>query len=127
MMNDNISDMLTRIRNANTSTKEFVDMPASKLKACICRVLKDEGYIKSFKIIALEQNKINIRIYLKPNTIQGINRLSSPGLRKYTGFKDIPRIRSGLGICILSTPKGVLSTRMAKKLSVGGELLCSVW
>jgi small subunit ribosomal protein S8 len=127
MMTDNIADMLTRIRNGNKSLRDYVDIPASRLKASICKVLKDEGYVKSFKIIALESNNINIRVYLKPNTIQGIQRLSSPGLRRYTSFKDIPRVRSGLGICILSTPKGILSTRMAKKHSVGGELLCSVW
>lgn len=127
MMTDPISDMLTRIRNAIRAGHTKVDIPGSKTKANICKVLKDEGYIRSFKIVAKEINDIKIRVYLKENAIVQLERASSPGLRRYAGYQKIPRVCSGLGVSILSTSKGIISSREAKKLKVGGEILCNVW
>jgi small subunit ribosomal protein S8 len=127
MMTDPIADMLTRIRNANAAGHTKVDFSATKVKANICKVLKEEGYIKSFKIIAKAQNNINIRVQLKDGAIAGIQRVSKPGLRRYAGYKDMPRVLSGLGVAVVSTSKGVISSRKAKNLKLGGEVLCSVW
>ena len=127
MMTDPIADMLTRIRNALMAKQTKVDIPASKLKANICKVLKSEGYIRSFKIIAKEKSDIRIRVQLKDKAIVGLKRVSRPGLRVYKGFQDYPRVLSGLGTSIISTSKGVLSSREAIKQKVGGEVLCNVW
>ncbi len=127
MMTDPIADMLTRIRNANSAGHEKVDIPASKLKANVCKVLKEEGFIKSFKIIAKASNDIRIRVSLKPGAIVGIQRVSKPGLRIYKGYRDMPRVLSGLGVSVLSTSKGIVSSRKAKSLKLGGEVLCNVW
>ena len=127
MMTDPIADMLTQIRNAIQAGHDRVEFPASKLKAGICKVLKDEGYIRSFKIIAREANDYKIKVLLKEGSIVGIKRFSRPGLRQYRGYNDMPRIISGLGTAIVSTSKGVISSRDARKLKVGGEVLCSVW
>ncbi len=127
MMTDPISDMLTRIRNAARASHSKVDIPGSKIKANICRVLKEEGFIKSFKILAKSQSDITIRVYLKPNAIVQIERASRPGLRNYAGYNNIPRVCSGLGVSVLSTSKGVISSRKARELKVGGEILCNVW
>lgn len=127
-MTDPIADMLTRIRNAQSAGHERVDFPASKMKAGVCKVLKDEGYIRSFKIIAKAKNDIKIKVVFNDDvTIQGIQRASTPGLRQYTGYREVPRVLSGLGISILSTSKGILSDREAKKQKVGGEVICRVW
>ncbi len=127
MMTDNIADMLTRIRNALMAGHDRVEFPASKAKANICKVLKDEGYIKSFKIIAKEKSDIRLKVLLKEDAIVGIERFSRPGLRQYRGYDDMPRVLSGLGISIVSTSQGVMSSRECKKKKVGGEVLCNVW
>lgn len=127
MMTDPVADMLTRIRNAIQAGHDRVEFPASKLKASICKVLKDEGYIRSFKIIAKAANDIKIKVLLKESAIVGLERNSRPGLRQYRGYKSLPRVISGLGISVVSTSQGVISSREAKKRKVGGEVLCNVW
>jgi small subunit ribosomal protein S8 len=97
------------------------------MKANICKVLKDEGYIKSFKIVAQDATNINLKIYFKPDAIMGIKRVSKPGLRIYKAHDKLPKVLSGLGISVLSTSKGVISSRKAKELKVGGEVICNVW
>jgi small subunit ribosomal protein S8 len=130
-MTDPLADMLTRIRNACIARHERVDIPASKLKLEIARILKEEGYIKNFKLI--KDNKQGIlQIYLKYEeggrpVIEGIERVSKPGRRVYTGADDIPRVLGGLGIAILSTSRGVMTDHKARKMHVGGEVLCKVW
>jgi small subunit ribosomal protein S8 len=131
MLTDPIGDMLTRIRNAvMVKKKEVVVEPASKLKMAILDVLKREGYIEGYKIEG-EGVKKKIIVYLKyyqgKPVIQVIERVSKPGRRIYVGVEEIPKVYNGLGIAILSTPKGVLSDREAKKLRVGGELICKVF
>ena len=123
--------MLTRIRNAMLMRHAKVDVPASKLKADIARILKEEGYILNFKI-ADEGTKKTIKIYLKYTTanqpvISKIERVSRPGCRVYVGATSIPKVLGGLGINILTTPKGVMTGKTARKEGVGGELLCRVW
>jgi small subunit ribosomal protein S8 len=127
MMTDPIADMLTQIRNSISAGHDRVEFPASKIKAGICKVLKEEGYIKSFKIISKNKANVNIKVLLKENAIVGLRRFSKPGLRQYRGYADMPRIVSGLGTAIVSTNKGIISSRDAKKLKVGGEVLCSIW
>jgi small subunit ribosomal protein S8 len=131
MTSDPIADMLTRVRNAIVARHPKVDVPASKLKAEIARILKEEGYIANFKV-AEEGVKKVIKIYLKygPNNspvIQQIERVSRPGCRVYAGKTDIPRVQGGLGINILTTPRGVMTGRHAYKEGVGGEVLCRIW
>ena len=127
MMTDPISDMLTRVRNAIRAGHTRVDIPGSKIKANICKVLKEEGFIKSFKIVAKSASEITIRVYLKENAIVKIERASKPGLRRYAKHDSVPRVCSGLGVSILSTSKGVISSRKARDMKVGGEILCNVW
>ena len=127
MMTDPIADLLTRIRNGVKAGHDKVDIPASKIKANICKVLKDEGYIRNFKIIAKSQSDIKIRVGLKEGALVGITRVSKPGLRIYKKHDEFPRVISGLGVSVVSTSKGVLSSRKAKELKVGGEVLCNVW
>ena len=127
MMTDPVSDMLTRIRNAIQAGHDRVDIPASKLKAGVCKTLKSEGYIQSFKIIAKEKNDIRLRVVLKEKAIVGLKRASRPGLRQYRGYNNIPRVINGLGTAIISTSKGIMSDREAKKQKVGGEVLCNIW
>ncbi|HAK59767.1 MAG TPA: 30S ribosomal protein S8 [Nitrospiraceae bacterium] len=131
MMTDPIADMLTRIRNASRMKLEKVDMPSSKLKMELAKVLKDEGYIKSVKLVKDRKQGI-IRIYLKyadeeMPVIQGLKRISKPSCRVYVGADAVPRVMGGLGVAILSTPKGILAGRRAKKDKVGGEVICHVW
>lgn len=130
-MTDPVSDMLTRIRNAMAVDKRFVDIPSSNLKKRIAYVLKQENYIKDFIFI---KNGIDqkIRIFIKYDhkgdaVISGIERISKPGRRVYVSRNEIPRVLDGLGISILSTSKGVLSNKVAKRFGVGGEVLCNVW
>jgi small subunit ribosomal protein S8 len=130
-MTDPIADMLTRIRNANVAFHDQVDVPASKIKEQIARVLKREGYVKDFQVINTGVQGV-IRLFLKygPNrerVITNLRRISTPGLRVYVKKNDIPRIVGGLGVVILSTPRGVLTGKQAKKLDVGGEVLAYVW
>ncbi|MCB9883110.1 MAG: 30S ribosomal protein S8 [Planctomycetes bacterium] len=129
-MTDPIADMLTRIRNANSIGQATVDVPMSKIKLGIAKVLKDEGYIDSYE--AITEGHPTIRISLKygrnkERVIRSIKRMSKPGRRMYRGFRDLPRTLNGLGISILSTPHGVLSDRKAREQKVGGELICAVW
>lgn len=127
MMTDPVADMLTRIRNAIRAGHDRVEFPASKVKAGICKVLKEEGYIRSFKIVAKERSDIRLKVLLKEQAIVGLDRVSKPGLRQYRGYEELPRVVSGLGISVVSTSQGVLSSREAKKRKVGGEILCNVW
>jgi small subunit ribosomal protein S8 len=128
---DPIADMLTRVRNALKARHQKVDVPASKLKMEIARILKEEGYIVNFKL-AEDGTQRSIRIYLKYTTanqpaIAKIERVSRPGCRVYVGSKEIPRVLGGLGINILTTPRGLMTGRDARKEHLGGELLCQVW
>jgi len=127
MMTDPIGDMLTRIRNANKAGLDKLDVPASKMKANICRVLKEEGFIKSFKIAAKSPSDISIRIGLKEGAIVGIKRISTPGLRIYKGYREMPRVLSGLGVSVVSTSAGIISSRKASQLKLGGEVICNIW
>ena len=128
---DSIGDMLTRIRNANSALKPDVLVPYSRLKAEIAKVLKREGYIADFYAEKLEGGKQVLKIQLKmigkERTIVGIKRVSRPGLRRYVGAQDVPRVLGGMGISILTTPRGVMTGHEAKKANVGGELLAYVW
>ncbi len=129
---DPISDMLTRIRNGCIANMEYVNIPYSKLKTEIARVLNEEGYIQSYEIFKDESTSGVIRVYLKYNkdknsTITGIKRISKPGLRVYVKKDEIPKILGGLGTVIISTSKGVLTGAGARKLRIGGEILCSIW
>ena len=130
-MTDPIADMLTRIRNAMAVDKRFVDIPSSNMKKRIAFVLKEEKYIEDFMFIN-NGVKSSVRVLLKYDyhgkaVISGIERISKPGLRIYAGQNQIPRVLDGLGISILSTSKGVISNKAAKRLGVGGEILCNVW
>ena len=128
---DPIADMLTRIRNAGTAKHETVDVPASKMKVAIAQILLDEGYIKSFQLIDDGTQGI-IRITLKylankEKAIQGLKRVSKPGLRIYAGADELPQVLKGLGIAIISTSKGIMTDKQARKLHIGGEVLAFVW
>jgi len=128
---DPLADMLTRIRNANMAKHSKVDVPASKMKISVAKILKAEGYIKNYKLIKDRKHGI-LRIYLKYDefneaVITSLKRMSKPGRRLYVKKEDIPRVLNGMGIAVLSTSKGVLADRQARKLNVGGELLCSIW
>lgn len=130
-MTDPIADMLTRIRNGLTVDKRFVDVPSSNLKKRIAFVLKEEKYIEDF-IFVQNGVKAFIRIFLKYDrkgsaVISGIQRVSTPGRRVYVSGRKIPRVLDGLGISILSTSKGVISNKAAKRLGVGGEVICNIW
>ncbi|MBT3584276.1 MAG: 30S ribosomal protein S8 [Halobacteriovoraceae bacterium] len=126
-MTDPVADMLTRMRNAISAGHDRVEFPASKMKAGICKVMKDEGYIKSFKIIAKSKSDIRLKVLFKEDAIVGLQRFSKPGLRQYRSYRDLPRVISGLGTSILSTSSGIVSTRTAKHKKIGGEVLCNVW
>ena len=131
MMTDPIADMLTRIRNASKAKLEKVDIPSSKLKLEIAKILKDEGYIKNLKMVKDRRQGV-IRVYLKYTdeeapVIQGLKRVSRPGCRVYVGNDTIPKVMAGLGVAILSTPKGIQTGKQAKKDNVGGEVLCHIW
>jgi small subunit ribosomal protein S8 len=130
-MTDPIADLLTRIRNANTAKLQKVDIASSNLKVNIASVLKAEGFIKNYKVIADNKQGI-LRIYLKfidekDGVINEIKRISKPGSRVYVKSDEIPRVKNGLGIAILSTSKGILTDKAAAEASVGGELLCTIW
>jgi len=131
-MTDPIADMLTRIRNAVSSKHRRVDMPASKLKTEIARLLKESNFISDYKIVETENGMRVLRVALKyaqggQPVIRQLQRISSPGLRKYVGVGEIPRVRNGLGVAILSTSQGLMTDRQARKARTGGELLAIVW
>ena len=129
-MSDVIADMLTRIRNANNAKHESVDIPASNMKKAIADILLAEGYIKGYQVVEDGKQGI-IRITLKyvgtEKVIQGIRRVSKPGLRVYTNCEDMPRVMNGMGIAIISTSKGVMTDKAARKQNIGGEVLAFVW
>ena len=130
---DPIADLLTRIRNSNMRLKDRVDVPYSKLKLEVVRLLKEEGFIANFKSLYNQGGKSGtIRVFLKYSpakeaVIRGIKRVSKPGLRVYRSYREIPRVRSGFAVTIMSTPGGVLTDKQAKEKKVGGEILCQVW
>jgi len=129
-LTDPVADFLTRVRNAIGARHQKVDVPASKLKAEMARILKEEGYISNFKLTEEDGHKV-LRIYLKYNSsndaaIATIQRVSRPGCRVYVGRTEIPRVMGGLGINIMTTPKGVMTGKQARKEGVGGEILCEV-
>ena len=131
-MSDPIADMLTRIRNANTAKHDTVDVPASKMKIAIADILVDEVYIAKYDLVedgSFKTLHITLKYGVDKNekVISGIKRISKPGLRVYANTEDIPRVLGGLGIAILSTNKGVVTDKEARKLGVGGEVLCFVW
>ena len=130
-MTDPIADMLTRIRNANTAGHAKVEIPASKMKKSIAEILKNEGFIKDFSVAQDNaQGTITVELKYGPHTektIYGIKKLSKPGLRVYAKADQVPKVLGGLGIAIVSTSKGVISDKEARKLGVGGEVICYVW
>ena len=131
-MTDPIADMLTRIRNACGSKHRRVDIPASKVKLEIARLLKENNFISDYKTVSTEEGKPMLRVVLKyaqggHPVIRELRRVSSPGLRKYVGVTEIPRLRNGLGIALLSTSKGLMTDRQARQERTGGELLALVW
>jgi small subunit ribosomal protein S8 len=130
---DPIADLLTRIRNSNARQKDRVDIPYSKIKLEIVRVLKETGFVANYKSLLAPGSKHGaIRVFLKyspekESIIKGLRRVSRPGLRIYRSYQDIPRPRSGFAVTILSTPGGILTDRQAKQKKIGGEVLCQVW
>ena len=132
MQTDPIADFLTRIRNASAAKHQRVDVSVSKLKTEIARILKDEGYISTYKLVDENKTRKMLRVFLKytpdrRSVITGIKRISRPGQRHYLGATDIRPVVGGLGISIMTTPKGLMSGRAARKANLGGELLCEVW
>ena len=130
-ISDVIADMLTRIRNAGTAKHESVDIPASNLKLSIAKILLEEGYVKDIQTIDDGKQGV-IRVYLKyaankKTVISGINRISKPGLRIYAGVEELPKVLNGMGIAIISTSKGIMTDKNARKLGIGGEVLAYVW
>jgi small subunit ribosomal protein S8 len=136
-MTDPIADMLTRIRNAVSAKHTRVDMPASRIKADIARILQDEGYIQGFKVLDAPPGQTTavskvLRVFLKygphgERLITGVQRISRPGRRVYFGHEDVPEVLAGLGTSILTTSRGVMTGREAAKVGVGGEVLCNIW
>ena len=129
-LTDPVADMLTRIRNGIQARHQRVDMPSSRLKTEIAHILKDEGYIANFKVVEEEKKKV-LKVLLRygpggENAISSIDRVSKPGRRVYVGTREITRVLGGLGVTILTTPKGVMTGKNARKAGVGGEILCSV-
>ena len=130
-MSDVIADMLTRIRNANNAKHSTVDIPASNMKKAIADILVEEGYVKSYQVIEDGKQGV-IRVTLKytagkQKVIRGIRRVSKPGLRKYAGYEDMPKVMNGLGIAIVSTSKGIMTDKKARANKIGGEVLAFVW
>ncbi|HHQ47819.1 MAG TPA: 30S ribosomal protein S8 [Acidobacteria bacterium] len=130
-MTDPIADMLTRLRNATMVRHDRTDVPASKMKLEIAKILKQEGYIRTFKLLE-EGTQGVLRIYLKYSpdgepVIHGIQRVSKPGLRIYRGVQELPKVRNGLGVAVVSTSRGVVTDEQARRLGVGGEILCEIW
>lgn len=129
-LTDPIADMLTRIRNAAAARHDSVDVPASKMKKSIAQILLDEGYIKNFQLVddgAQGLIRITLKYAGRQQVIQGLKRVSKPGLRMYAGTKELPKVLRGLGIAIVSTSKGVMTDKKARELNVGGEVLAFVW
>jgi small subunit ribosomal protein S8 len=128
-MSDPISDMLTRIRNASRALLPAVELPHSRMKESLAQILKKEGYVAEVSVDGkvIKKLKIQLKYQGKKNVIEGLKRISKPGLRKYVGSTEIPRVLAGLGISIVSTSEGVMTGTQAKKKNLGGELLCYIW
>jgi small subunit ribosomal protein S8 len=128
-MSDPISDMLTRIRNAGRALLPAVELPHSRMKESVAKILKSEGYVADVAVEGATIKKLKIRLKYqgKKNVIEGLKRVSRPGLRRYVGATEIPRVLNGMGVSIVSTPEGVMTGAEAKKKNLGGELLCQVW
>jgi small subunit ribosomal protein S8 len=128
-MSDPISDMLTRIRNASRALLPAVELPHSRMKESLAKILKSEGYVAEVSVDGktIKKLKIQLKYQGKKNVIEGLKRISKPGLRKYVGSTEIPRVLAGLGISIVSTSEGVMTGTQAKKKNLGGELLCYIW
>jgi small subunit ribosomal protein S8 len=132
-VNDPIADMLTRIRNANMVYLDVVDIPLSRVKAAIAKILKEEGYIRNYKVINDPKKPFQVlRIFMqygsnKERVIQGIKRISKPGRRVYAGSKELPKVMGGLGMAVVSTSQGLMTDAEARKRGLGGEILCNVW
>tara|TARA_B100000282_G_scaffold289946_1_gene260303 strand:- start:1823 stop:2224 length:402 start_codon:yes stop_codon:yes gene_type:complete len=132
IVSDPIADMLTRIRNANMAEKVSVEVPSSKIKIEIAKLLKSEGFVSDYSIIKRDENKSSLAINLKYTAdrepvIQGLQRVSKPSCRKYVNRDEVPRVLGGIGIAILSTSKGVITDTEARKHNIGGEILCYIW
>lgn len=131
-MTDPVADFLTRVRNANMAYHDKVEIPASKIKKAITIILKEEGFIKDYEFLEESHRQGAIKIYLKyesnkQRVITGIKRISRPGLRVYVRKNDVPRVLGGLGVAIISTSKGILTDKQARKMNLGGEIICYVW
>ena len=131
VVNDPIADMLTRIRNAQIARHDSVTIPASNIKKAIAKILLDEGYIAGFELVTVGNHEV-IRVQMKygagkEKVISGIKKISKPGLKVYAKASDVPRVLGGLGIAIISTSKGIMSDKEARKLGIGGEVICYVW
>lgn len=128
-MNDPISDMLARIRNANRALLPVVEVPHSKMKESLAGILKREGYITDFAVEAQPHKNLKLKLKYqgKRSVIEGLRRVSSPGLRRYVAANNIPRVRGGLGVAVVSTSEGVMTGAQARKKNIGGELVCYVW
>lgn len=132
MVTDPISDLLTRIRNGHMAEHDKVDIPASRMKHAVVRILKEEGYIKNFKVVESKDRHRTIRVYLKylPSgkaAINGLQRISKPGRRVYKGKDNLPKVLAGMGISIITTNRGIMTDVKARNAGVGGEVLCKVW
>ncbi|AEC02900.1 30S ribosomal protein S8 [Parasphaerochaeta coccoides] len=130
-ISDPVADMLTKIRNASQAKHEKVDIPTSKMKLQIVKILKNEGFIKNFKKVTKDSNNF-IRVFLKYDekqepVLHGLQRISTPGRRVYSGYKEIPRVFNGLGVVVVSTSAGVITGQKASESMVGGELICTIW
>lgn len=131
MSTDPIADLLTRIRNANTARKEKVEIPSSKLKTAIVEIMKREGYIRNYRVVE-EDGKPMLRVYLKYGQkqeaiITKLDRVSRPSIRRYAGKDNLPRVLGGLGISIISTPRGLMTDKEARRQGIGGEILCNIY
>ncbi len=132
MTTDPIADLLTRIRNASRAKHPRVDLPSSKLKVEVARILKDEGYVANYKVVEEQKGKKTLRVFLRytpdrRSVITDLKRVSRPGSRRYVGKTGIRQVVGGMGICIISTPRGLMTGQAARKHGVGGELMCEVW
>ena len=128
-MSDPISDMLTRIRNAGAASLPTVELPHSRVKECVAKVLQQQGYIGEVSVEGDTKKRLKLRLKFigKKSVIEGLKRVSKPGLRRYVGATEIPRVRGGLGVAIVSTSEGLLTDQQARKKNLGGELLCYIW
>lgn len=130
-MSDPISDYLTRVRNAVRAEKKSVDIPYSKFKSAISDILKNAGFIQDYKLIEADNNKSFLSLRLKYNdgksVIEGLKRISRPGIRRYVSSEDLPRVKNGLGVVVISTSKGLLTDKQARTMKIGGEVVCEIW